>query len=564
MKHFYKILFVLLGAIFIVLVLKGWSQEAYKDTVRSDGRGYYAYLPALFIFQDPDYEEVVRAENRHEPWKGKATYLNDVSEGRVVNKYFPGAAILQLPFFLVGALFAWIFGFAVDGYSFPFLLALQVASWFYTLLGLWLVGRVVHQKWKSKPIFVGSTMVLILMLSPLYYYTTNYPSLSHVYSFFLFGAFLFLLSKESILWKWVALVLVLIVLVRPPNALVVLFIPYLLGWERLKIELFNWKSIVQQSVPFLSLLLVYPLLVYWQTGRFAQWSYTGEGFVWGVEHWWDIFFSYRCGLFLHNPVYLLSLIVAIYQIRKNVTWLIGVGLIGLIFSCWWCWDYESLYGLRPMTEFAAILVMPIFDFWATSGRKSKNVLLSAILLVGLFQWSRFELLLNGMYNQRFTKDTYWVSLFHNQDGNRFKFHQSCPPKGAIVLDTTFFRFEDSVCVNQQLEFAMTSELQLREKENAEMEYLDIQIDKFQFEEDWGEVYLVLDAKAHGDGASIYHAFDLYEDRVLDAGKWKALRFQYVFYDKSTQFETIKVYLWNPKGSRFAVRNLRYNWKRFGG
>lgn len=563
MKHFYKILFVLFGAIFIVLVLKGWSQEAYKDTVRSDGRGYYAYLPALFIFQDPGYEEVVRAENRHEPWKGKATYLNDASEGRVVNKYFPGAAILQLPFFLVGALFAWIFGFAVDGYSFPFLLALQVASWFYTLLGLWLVGRVVHQKWKSKPIFVGSTMVFILILSPLYYYTTNYPSLSHVYSFFLFGAFLFLLSKESILWKWVALVLVLIVLVRPPNALVVLFIPYLLGWERFKIELLNWKSIVQQSVPFVSLLLVYPLLVYWQTGRFAQWSYTGEGFVWGVEHWWDFFFSYRCGLFLHNPVYLLSLIVVIHQIRKNVTWLVGLGLIGLIFSCWWCWDYESLYGLRPMTEFAPVLVWPILDFWWNNEKKARLVLMIAILLVGVFQWSRFELLLNGMYNQRFTKDTYWVSLFQNSDGNRYKFYQSCPPKGAIVLDTTFFRFEDSVCVNQQLEFAMTSELQLGEKENAEMEYLDIQIDKFQFEEDWGEVYLVLDAKAHGDGASIYHAFDLYEDRVLDVGKWKALRFQYVFYDKSTQFERIKVYLWNPKGSRFAVRNLRYNWKRFG-
>lgn len=563
MKKGFQITIIFLSSILIVLYLKGFNQRAYKDTVRSDGRGYYAYLPAIFLFQDPSYQKVEQAENLHENWKGMATYLNGVEGERVVNKYFPGTALLQVPFFMIGALFAWIFGFPVDGYSFPFLLLLNVASWFYTLLALWLAVLVIRLRGCTKGRVHLIVVLLVLFLTPVYYYTTNYPSLSHIYSFFLFSLFIYLLSHEKLNWSIISIVVALILLVRPPNVLILLFIPYLIGMDKMKEALVDWRHTTIRVLPGLILLLVYPILVFWQTGRFAQWSYTGEGFIWGFDHWWDFYFSYRNGLFLHNPIYLISLITGLVLLKRNWFWLFALSATGFVFSCWWCWDYESLFGLRPMTEFALLLLMPLIDAWSKFSRRRKYLLLVLIGLASIFQWSRFQLLVNGMYNQRFTANTYWASLWNYEEGSRFQFYRSCPPKGNVMIDTCFFRQLDSSFIGPDADFALSNMLSLPEKQKGEMEYLDVSLEKFQLTDTIEEAFLVIDATPIGKGAGIYHVYHLYEDRLKDKGKWKELCFQYVFHDKSTSFNQVKVYIWNPGKCSFALRNVRYSWKRYG-
>ena len=72
---------------------KGW-----KHIVTSDGRGYYAYLPALLIDHDPSFSKVVAREKKllgmphYQPG-----YLVNYN-GKTLNKYFAGEALLLFPF----------------------------------------------------------------------------------------------------------------------------------------------------------------------------------------------------------------------------------------------------------------------------------------------------------------------------------------------------------------------------------------------------------------------------------------------------------------------------------
>ena len=70
-----------------------------QTVVRSDGRGYYAYLPALLIHQDGSFNQVIETEKAYD--KGAQIYLYKDVYGETYNKYFPGVAVLQTPFFLM-------------------------------------------------------------------------------------------------------------------------------------------------------------------------------------------------------------------------------------------------------------------------------------------------------------------------------------------------------------------------------------------------------------------------------------------------------------------------------
>ena len=105
--------------------------------INSDGKGYYAYLPAIFIYNDLDYKFVEYYEAKYYPsdrlvfkefrynWKGET-----------VNKTFCGLAILWLPFFLIAHIFSLLTDFKADGYSLPYQYAIGLATIVYLWLGL--------------------------------------------------------------------------------------------------------------------------------------------------------------------------------------------------------------------------------------------------------------------------------------------------------------------------------------------------------------------------------------------------------------------------------------------
>ena len=117
------------------------SENWQYNVVTSDGRGYYAFLPAVFVFQDDEYEQVKKAELANFVHWGNQNYIYETEEGRRYNKCFPGVALVQSPAFLTGLLASHLAGQETTGYSDISLIFVIINGWIFGLLGLWLMFR---------------------------------------------------------------------------------------------------------------------------------------------------------------------------------------------------------------------------------------------------------------------------------------------------------------------------------------------------------------------------------------------------------------------------------------
>ena len=127
-----KILCVLIFSSFLItqLVDAPWNRDGW--VVKSDIKGYYAYLPALFINNDLKLEDLSVYEDEN----GLRIWYKETDKGVRYIKYSIGTPILYAPFFGLGHAFAWFSGHKQDGFSKPYLVALCMSSLFYLLLAL--------------------------------------------------------------------------------------------------------------------------------------------------------------------------------------------------------------------------------------------------------------------------------------------------------------------------------------------------------------------------------------------------------------------------------------------
>mgnify|MGYP001770494371 CR=1 FL=1 len=123
------ILSIVLLAAWINLDAKPWETGR---VIHDDIISYYCYLPATVIHRDLTFS--FTRSNR--AFYADKYELVKTPEGRKVVKMTMGLAFLYLPFFLAGHAAALIGGAAPDGYSFPYLIALQMSAQVYLLAGL--------------------------------------------------------------------------------------------------------------------------------------------------------------------------------------------------------------------------------------------------------------------------------------------------------------------------------------------------------------------------------------------------------------------------------------------
>ncbi|MGZ6519929.1 MAG: hypothetical protein ACXVED_20275, partial [Bacteroidia bacterium] len=76
-----------------------WGKNSWKNIILADAKGYYAYLPATFIYHDLNFSFFDSIEKKY---SGPKTFYDyRVGEGsKTVDKYFAGTAIAMSPFFL--------------------------------------------------------------------------------------------------------------------------------------------------------------------------------------------------------------------------------------------------------------------------------------------------------------------------------------------------------------------------------------------------------------------------------------------------------------------------------
>jgi len=120
--------------------------------ISSDGRGYYAYLPAIFIQQDPTFQKTLEAENNFIPFDSQHYIIETAVHGNGIlpedsrfNKCFPGIAVLQLPFFGIACAVEYLQGNQVTGYSATFTNFFYLGHLFYALLGFLFFVKCVEQ-----------------------------------------------------------------------------------------------------------------------------------------------------------------------------------------------------------------------------------------------------------------------------------------------------------------------------------------------------------------------------------------------------------------------------------
>ena len=289
MKHIYRYTpeFILFCYILIFLFFKHPSTQ-WDRVINSDGKGYYAYLPAIFIYHDLDYKFVEYYENKYYP-PDKLSFkeFRIQSDNGIVNKCFPGLAAIWLPFFLAAHILSYLLGYETDGYSDIY----QYAIAFSSLIFLWIGCRILFQflqKINATEKLAAFITLLTGLGTNLIFYTIIEGSMTHVYSFALITVFLYssyrLFSEANGKWLLFSVFLFsLIVIIRPVNGIIILLIPFLLyltpfSFKMIRRTVFNIYYIVAGTGILILIFSVPVVLWYIQTGQLIVYSYGDESF----------------------------------------------------------------------------------------------------------------------------------------------------------------------------------------------------------------------------------------------------------------------------------------------
>lgn len=374
-----------------VALLVSWLiKKDFSRMIWADAEGYYQYLTAVFIHHD------LKAQ----------PYAYFLPDGTAFNKYTYGVALMQLPFFLAGMLVNMALHLPHDGYTAVNGFFITLASVTYTLLGIRFLWKTTASTDRTGRL---AGLGLLFLASNLFFYTLVESGLSHSFSFFLIAWFLyrvppFLQSPSTRNTLWCALPLALAVIVRPTNAVAVLFI-FLYDinhWKELVGRLRWFFSKAGPVVIFLAtaFLLFLPQMYYWHltTGRWLVYSYhysytDNETFrFWAQPRMLAVLAGPRSGWLVYSPVMLLSLagMVRGFIIKAPWRWAVPVifVLIWYINASWWSYTFACGFGYRSFVDFYGLMALPFLVMvqdlvWRLPSRHKLLLLIPAVVLVYL-------------------------------------------------------------------------------------------------------------------------------------------------------------------------------------
>ena len=417
----YKFPIILVVILYLTHLYTKDFNSPYQKPIVGDAKAYYAYLPAIFIYQDSQYGFIDDYEQKYYANNQQKDFLNTTKNGKKVNKTFPGAAILYLPFFLLAHALSLLFGADADGYSIIYQYLFDFGYWVYLLLGAIYYLKVFRLlKFKDKHIYF-SLFVLVVGTNILFYSMVD-QSVTHIFNFAMINAFMYHLLKfkaneiNKHLYYSIALLL-LIGITRPTNIIVLLLIPIFIFEKEFYVNLFKGifkpKNLITLALITLIIGSIPFLLWHWQTGNWIVYSYGEEGFDFSNPEIGNFLFSYMKGWFSYTPIALLIVVLGLIylgvkNVSKTVLILIFYALSVYVFSSWWCWYYGAGMGQRVMIDHYILLgFLLLFAFQKMTPIFLKGVSVIFILLVGLNVVQAYQIK-TGIYPMGSpTKEIYW-------------------------------------------------------------------------------------------------------------------------------------------------------------
>jgi len=392
----------------------------------SDVISYYGYLPAMFIYHDVSlsFIDADREAFKDQYWP------ETTPEGKHVLKTTMGLGILYMPFFFLAHVYAKFSHYAADGFSRPYHTALVISCFFYLMIGLWYLRKLLLRYFTDN--ITALTLLGVYFGTNLVWYSTREAAMSHAFLFSIISIYLYftVLWHEKPDWKNTIVVGVLIglaILIRPTMA--ILSLPFLFfnvsSWKTFtdKIILFlkNWPLILLMILCLL--LCTVPQLIYWHavTGHWVYYSYTAERFFFSDPHVLDGLFSYRKGWLLYTPIMFFSIFgILLFRpiVRQfNIGIFLTLGICIYVFFSWWSWWYGGSFGQRPMVDLYGLLAIPFASCldWIKNKKVIKWISVPVLLCfvaLNLFQnwqFSKGLISMDGM-----TKKLYFMGFFSTE------------------------------------------------------------------------------------------------------------------------------------------------------
>jgi hypothetical protein len=367
--------------IFIILLLtllfanlranKRDGGHGYCLNICGDARGYYAWLPAIFIYHDLNFHFFDSVEKRDSTCgvniQANIQDYRHIFEGIDCDKYYPGASLMMLPFFAI-AHFTTLHATAypANGYTLLYFKVMPFCCDFYFLLGM-LFFLMILDKLKCTTLQKCLTIIFLIFGSNIVFYIVDAPLYSHVYSFALISAFLYyaFCLKENYKVLYIALICFLagwIMIARPVNICIVFMLPFILG-SRLPVI---WRETLLKPIRLSALLcgLIMPVILLMlykvSTGHYFIYSYGPEVFNFKHPHLLHYLFSYDNGVLPYTPLFFTPLLLLFAWYRPEYKNMIAGTLLTLaamvyVNSSWWCWWYGTSFGARSILDF-----LPLF------------------------------------------------------------------------------------------------------------------------------------------------------------------------------------------------------------
>ncbi len=379
--------------------------------VRGDGVGYYAYLHALLLRGDLNFQQEWLhgnpsfVMNRVGP-DGKLARSQFTRTGRVDNHFSVGPAMLWAP--LVVPVHAAVLALdrlgariPADGYSRPYRVALALGTACYSFLGLWL-SFALARRYFSAPWPLLATLAIWFGTSlPVYMYFN--PSWSHGLSAFVVALFLWYWVKtrgERTLGQWIFAGLIggLMVDVYYLNAVVLLFpaIEFFAqaargSWAERRRLLVSSAAGAAAGVAALLPTFITRVIIY---GSPFDLGY-GERWSWHAPALGLALFSADHGLFTWTPITALGVAGLFLLLRRDRA--LGGSLLAiflafyLLIACYQDWDGISSYGNRFFVSLTPVFILglaALLDGFAKLWRNRRAAILaSAAALTLLVIWN---------------------------------------------------------------------------------------------------------------------------------------------------------------------------------
>ncbi len=403
LKNFLILFTILMAGSFIAANFIGPDKKRTR-IIDGDGSGLYAYLPAVFIHRTVDFTPVFNEEKSRRGLDYQGHYFYKHGE-IMINKYTSGTAVIEAPLFLMAWLLSPFFGLPQDGYNVLFQYAVALSAMLIVFIGFLSLFKLMAF-YSVKRWLIYLLLFFLLFGTNLFFYTFMAPAMSHAYSFGLISIFLYLvktlfLSYRKITLYLAAFVFGLIILVRPVNGIVLLFIPFLAGSSHDLFSLMRRKILGLDFLPaaFFFFLALLPQLIinYLQSGNPFVIGYRSEGFYLDDPRFIPFLFSYRKGWFIYTP-FMLLLIPAIAWLYKRSAYEFFTAIIPLLFliylfSSWWNWFYGDSFGMRPMVDYYSVFILIIALMFSTQPTKGSAIFLgifgSLAVFLNLFQSGQY-------------------------------------------------------------------------------------------------------------------------------------------------------------------------------